>query len=829
MPQARDEAGNIWEVDAQGNPVRLISQGGAPQGAIPIGPRDTSKATAQSMEAERLRLAQDASARAAAAEARAQQMAGIEAQLKQLEVQKRQQEVTKGATGGTQGAKIDQAALKRASLEALTKQLNEVEGQFQTKFTGQGDRGLLEYLPTPQNRQFDAAAAGLSEQALGAFRVPGIGSQSDAELRAFIEANRPSAMEYDEVNQQRLNNIRTRLDEQRAAMGLSVSQRPGQERTEAAGLEQRNPFDQDSYGGGGAASGGGLGGAITGNTGFRTVNDQALADEAWKMWKSGKSLNDINAMIQAKYPGTQSIVPNAETFEYARTHPDWNPFSATRQVPLSRRQSATGSAPAAALAGALNMGSLGGVQALAPEQYAAISAANPGSTMGGEVLGAIGGTQGIGMLGRGIMQRLAPQTLGGGSMARFGRNLATDMTYGAGYGGVTEGDPLGGALAAGAGSALGQGAGTVLGKAAAGLKVDPAADVLAKYGIDDMTVAQRLGGIPKSMEDRVASTMPIVGDMVNARRLEGLQKFNQAAFNEAGAPIGAATRNIGEQGVDDLRNAAGGAYDQAVQGTQVSLDPQFVADIQAARQVGKALPPDLAAKFELAMQNRVRPAVDTGQITGEQYQQAMRGLKGYKGEHTKSGFEGDYRDAISAAQNALKGQMMRGGGEQVVSGLGKADEAYRMTKVLEDAVRRARNGTRSGEVQTFMPSQLNDAATANARKFPGPRPFAELADAGQKVLPSAIPDSGTAGRLAQLALPGALGGGGYALGGPEGAAGTLGVVGLLAALSTKSGQKALGKLLIDRPEKLKKLGAVVNKKKGLFGSATVPLALEAQQ
>lgn len=30
MPQARDEAGNIWETDAQGNPVRLISQAQAP-------------------------------------------------------------------------------------------------------------------------------------------------------------------------------------------------------------------------------------------------------------------------------------------------------------------------------------------------------------------------------------------------------------------------------------------------------------------------------------------------------------------------------------------------------------------------------------------------------------------------------------------------------------------------------------------------------------------------------------------------------------------------------------------------------------------------------
>jgi hypothetical protein len=41
MPQARDQAGNIWEVDAQGNPVRLIQP--AQQQTRPIAPPDPSK------------------------------------------------------------------------------------------------------------------------------------------------------------------------------------------------------------------------------------------------------------------------------------------------------------------------------------------------------------------------------------------------------------------------------------------------------------------------------------------------------------------------------------------------------------------------------------------------------------------------------------------------------------------------------------------------------------------------------------------------------------------------------------------------------------------
>ena len=47
MGQARDEAGNIWETDAQGNPVRLVQQAGAQQmPADPSFPYEGAKAAA---------------------------------------------------------------------------------------------------------------------------------------------------------------------------------------------------------------------------------------------------------------------------------------------------------------------------------------------------------------------------------------------------------------------------------------------------------------------------------------------------------------------------------------------------------------------------------------------------------------------------------------------------------------------------------------------------------------------------------------------------------------------------------------------------------------
>jgi len=511
-----------------------------------------------------------------------------------------------------------------------------------------------------------------------------------------------------------------------------------------------------------------------------------------------------------------------------------------RTVANTMLEQLAGSAPGAAAAGFTNAMSLGGVSAMAPEQYQAISQASPGLTMGGEVAGTIGGTQIVGTLGRELAKGVSQKLLGGGGGAQFGRNLAADAAYGAGYGGVTEGDPLGGAAAATIGSTLGQGLGTGLSKGLRGLTRTPEAEYLASRGIDNLTVGQNLGGKAKAFEDRAMSG-PFYGDMVRDRRLDTFDQFNLAALNEAGAPVGATVNDTGERGLQQLlgdQGAIGRAYNQATAGVNVPLDPTFVADIAKARQVGASLPPDLAKKFKLALEDRVHPAVDEGQLTGDNFQQAMRGLKGFKSEHPKPGFEEKYRFALSEAQAALREQMERGGGQQVVEGLGKADEAYRLAQTIKAAQSAAKGGSGSGEIRVFTPSQLLNASERTAAKYPGPRPFAELADAGQKVLPSTIPDSGTAGRLAQFALPGVAatgaGVGGYA-GGPEGAvtgaAVPLTLMALLAAGATKRGQKGLNTALFERSGAAKSTAEFLRRiqKAGLFGSPFVPLALEAQK
>lgn len=109
---------------------------------------------------------------------------------------------------------------RAASLDALSRQLEMTRGLYKKNFEGVGLRSIGEYLPTPTAGEFNSAAAGLSDQALSAFRVPGVGSQSDRELASFVAANQPSNWDTDKAVEQKLRNIEGRLVAQRRAAGL---------------------------------------------------------------------------------------------------------------------------------------------------------------------------------------------------------------------------------------------------------------------------------------------------------------------------------------------------------------------------------------------------------------------------------------------------------------------------------------------------------------------------------------------------------------------------------------------------------------------------------
>lgn len=79
---------------------------------------------------------------------------------------------------------------------------------------------LADYLPTDANKAFDTAGRGLGSLGMAAFRVPGVGSQSNDELKDFIETNRPSASDNDVTIQEKIRNLENRLTESYRARGV---------------------------------------------------------------------------------------------------------------------------------------------------------------------------------------------------------------------------------------------------------------------------------------------------------------------------------------------------------------------------------------------------------------------------------------------------------------------------------------------------------------------------------------------------------------------------------------------------------------------------------
>lgn len=457
---------------------------------------------------------------------------------------------------------------------------------------------------------------------------------------------------------------------------------------------------------------------------------------------------------------------------------------------------------------------------------------NPWAYTAGQVTGGIG----AGLLGEAALARAG---LSGLAQMRAG-----DALLGAYYGSGTadEGDIVDRALGGAGGTIeglLGGAAGRTISRAGgrmlAGVR-DMDTRALDAAGVP-MTIGQMLGGGVKRFEDRIAG-LPVVGDQIAARRREGIEGFNRAAMSEALSPIGGTVNGqIGEAGVQNAHDQISAAYRSALGGSQVFPDAQFTTDLSAAaRQVGDIprVGPEVSDSIAAILsRDYVSP---NGGLTGENLQPILQELRGLR-----SGYAGDplgnrVGEGVRSVEDALAGVFNRQAPD-VMPAFNAANEAYRNQSVIDDAVLKALN---SGG--TFTPAQLGIAARTNTAKFggkraaaEGDRPFYELQRAGQEVLPSEIPDSGTAGRWLIPATAMGLGGGSaYAVqdGDAEARAGSSAATGVIAALLAAAPYSAGARnglqraLMAERPTAMANAGDVLVNNDRIAGLLAAPMALE---
>lgn len=271
-----------------------------------------------------------------------------------------------------------------------------------------------------------------------------------------------------------------------------------------------------------------------------------------------------------------------------------------------------------------------------------------------------------------------------------------------------------------------------------------------------LTPGQILGGTAKKIEDR-ATSVPIIGDMISARQGDSIAGMNRAVADRALAPIGQtlpATVGAGRPTIAYVKKAMGDAYDAVLSKMSAHPnDPQFAGDMQTAiTGAGSTLPPDQLAKFSAIVKAQIEGKFTKpgAAINGD----TIKGIESELSKEIKGYSSGSWDDqklaaSLSDAQTAFRATLARQN-PNYAPDLQKVNQAYANYAVLRRAGKAVGN---DGGV--FTPSQLQNAvqgADASAGKgsfASGAALMQDLSDPAKNVLPSKVPDSGTASRVWQ--------------------------------------------------------------------------------
>lgn len=437
-------------------------------------------------------------------------------------------------------------------------------------------------------------------------------------------------------------------------------------------------------------------------------------------------------------------------------------------------------------------------------------AMNPMSALAGDIAGFAGAAGMAGRVARNanFMQNL-PRS----------RALAGDVAYGASYGaGSNPNDRLGGAAT---GAALQGGAGMAgregfraLGNTARGVS-NPSVQRLREAGVP-MTVGNTVGqsGIAGQMVrglENAATSIPVVGRQITARQIEARAAYNRNTWNEALQSIGGSVgQRSGEQAAEEATRQVSQVYQRAFDGRNFRLDRQASRDLTAATRAA-ANAPTHGEALQRIIANEVRPLLQAGDV-----QAAHRLIREYRADFAGMADGRRAATALGRLQANVEG-MIRRQHPDAMRDLANANRSYRRIAILERAQGQAINNTDAPGL--FTPAQVGQAARDGTRQYGGRtasvstnRPFYQSQRDAQNVLPSTIPNSGTGDRLAAMQALGVIGGGAYGaeqLGLPGYEAGA-GLLGGLAALYTRPGQRMASGMFASRTQVLRDLGSRAN-------------------
>lgn len=362
--------------------------------------------------------------------------------------------------------------------------------------------------------------------------------------------------------------------------------------------------------------------------------------------------------------------------------------------------------------------------------------------------------------------------------AQVGRAIGVGAGYGALYGaagaegglesrakagllGMITGAGVGGAVQAGTQGLMSAGR-----NAQAQAAMNPTPQRLLSNAGVDMTIGQILGGVPRTIEDGLAGTVPFVGDAINARKLDTLASYNRAEINGALGPINGAlpaATDVGRDGVRAMREQISNEYRRVLGPVQVPRDQPFEAALTTIR-AGRNLTPTARRELNGIIDNVLERF--QGTIDGETWKQIDSELGAYLSAASNASAQNPIqrvmRDRIGELQTAYRGTLRRAD-PAAADAIQAADEAFANSTRIVDASQRLGTTARGG---IFSGADMNGAVRAgdnsggNVRFAEGEARMQGLNRAAVEVLPNTVPNSGTPlrGIIAGATGAGLLGG-----------------------------------------------------------------------
>lgn len=357
-----------------------------------------------------------------------------------------------------------------------------------------------------------------------------------------------------------------------------------------------------------------------------------------------------------------------------------------------------------------------------------------------------------------------------------------------------------------------------LGRAVSGV-TDPMVQTLAKKGIP-LTVGQMAGGMTKGFEDK-ATSIPILGDVIRNAQRRSMAGANRAAFNDTLGQVGETLPehvDIGHDAYSYTRQRLGDLYDEVLAPLAVTKDQPWGQALSAAKaKIGKIGDPAVKADALSILKTSVQSRFDkAGRMVGEDLKDVQSDLGSHINDLTQGNtWQRKAADALRGVKVGMEDLVARtdpAAGEK----LAKVNAGWAHLKPLETAA--AKSGVKDSGI--FNMNQLAQGVTkgkAASTVAAGDAPHQELASAATKVLPSSVPDSGTAGRLMAPAVLGMMFGRSLPAVGPF-AIPAAGLIGGTAGLYTRAGQKAATALMTSRTPALRALGKQIRLLSGPAGT-----------